>query len=374
MASIQVRKLPLSYRAIAAFPQTPSIAVRILRLLRRPNRRPAGLRHPEQAGNLIDRLELDPSSLVLELASNDGYLLQYFKNAGVEVLGVEPSANVAERAQSDHGIESIVDFFGVKLAKNIQKRGKQADLVIGNNVLAHVPDINDFVAGVPIVLAQNGTVTFEFPHLLQMLSLGQFDTIYHEHFSYLSLLAVEQIFKKHGLTVYGAEELPTHGGSLRIYACHCDCNIHDGRLAATRNKIRQDEAAFGLDQVASYARFRKLAEQRKQELLSFLIEAKQSGKKVLGYGAPAKGNTLLNYCGIGPEILPFTTDISPHKQGKYLPGMNIPVRTTEDLLAERPDYILILPWNLKDEISAQLTASREWDCKFVVAIPELEVF
>jgi len=333
------------------------------------------LEHAKTYANaMIDRLGLDQKSQVLELASNDGYLLQYFKQAGVNVLGVEPSANVAQHAKTEHGIESIVAFFGHALGCKLQQQGVTANLIIGNNVLAHVPDINDFVSAVPLVLAADGSVTFEFPHLLQMLSLGQFDTIYHEHFSYLSLLAVEQIFARHGLTVYGAEELPTHGGSLRVYACHTGHDIHDAALAACRDKIRADEAAFGLHSVASYARFAAMARARKQELLSFLITAKQDGKTVLGYGAPAKGNTLLNYCGIGPELLPYTTDMSRQKQGKYLPGVNIPVHDPDILIADRPDYVLILPWNLKAEISAQLAEIRDWGGKFVVAIPELEIF
>lgn len=326
------------------------------------------------AERMIERLSLSATSLVVELASNDGYLLQYFKRAGVPVLGVEPTANTAKFAKSKHGIESIVDFFGTELATSLRDRGIQADLIAGNNVLAHVPDINDFVAGVPILLKPGGTVTFEFPHLLKMLSLCQYDTIYHEHFSYLSLLAVEKIFAAHGLMVYGVEEIATHGGSLRVYAAHRDSGIADATLAAGRDKVRADEAAAGLDQRETYASFGAEVAGRKMDLLSFLIAANREGKSVLGYGAPAKGNTMLNYCGIGPELLAYTVDRSPQKQGKYLPGVNIQVRGIEALGADRPDFILILPWNLRDEIEAQLSFARDWGAKFVVAIPQIEVF
>lgn len=323
---------------------------------------------------MIQRLSLGTQSLVVELASNDGYLLQYFKRAGVPVLGVEPTANTAECAFRQHGIKSIVDFFGAELATSLQANGIQADLIAGNNVLAHVPDINDFIAGVPILLKPGGTVTFEFPHLLKMLSLCQFDTVYHEHFSYLSLLAVEKVFAAHGLAVYGVEELPTHGGSLRVYAAHRDSGIIDAALEAGRDKVRADEAAAGLDRTETYASFGAEVAERKMDLLSFLIAAKREGKKVLGYGAPAKGNTMLNFCGIGPELMAYTTDRSPQKQGKYLPGVNLPVMGVEALESDRPDYIMILPWNLRDEIEAQLSFARNWGAKFVVAIPRIQIF
>jgi len=326
------------------------------------------------AEEVTERLALGPESLVIELASNDGYLLQYFKQAGVPVLGVEPTVNTAEYARTQHGIESIVDFFSAELAADLRAKGIQGDLIVGNNVLAHVPDVNDFVAGVPILLKPGGTVTFEFPHLLKMLSLCQFDTIYHEHFSYLSLMAVERVFAAHGLTVYGVEELPTHGGSLRVYAAHQHGGVADATLAAGRDKVRSDEAAAGLDRIETYASFGTEVAQRKMDLLSFLITAKREGKKVLGYGAPAKGNTMLNYCGIGPELLAYTTDRSPHKQGKYLPGVNLPVREIEALEADKPDYVIILPWNLKDEIAGQLSFARAWGARFVVSIPRIEIF
>jgi len=326
------------------------------------------------AEDMTERLALGPKSLVVELASNDGYLLQYFKQAGVPVIGVEPSANTAEFARAQHGIESIVDFFSEELATRLRAKGVQGDLIVGNNVLAHVPDINDFAAGIPILLKSGGTVTFEFPHLLRMLSHCQFDTIYHEHFSYLSLMAVERVFAAQGLIVYGVEELPTHGGSLRVYAAHADSGIEDETLAAGRDKVRQDEANADLNDVRTYANFGGEVARRKMDLLDFLITAKREGKRVLGYGAPAKGNTLLNYCGVGPELLEYTVDVSPHKQGRYLPGVNLPVRSPADLLADRPDYVLILPWNLRDEISAQLSAVRDWGALFVVAIPQIEIF
>lgn len=326
------------------------------------------------AEEMTGRLALGPESLVVELASNDGYLLQYIKQAGVPVLGVEPSANTAEYARTKHGIDSIVDFFSAELAADLRAKGVQADLIVGNNVLAHVPDINDFVRGIPILLKPSGTVTFEFPHLLKMLTLCQFDTIYHEHFSYLSLLAVEKVLAAYGLRVYGVEELPTHGGSLRVYAAHQGGGIADAALAAGRDKVRDDEAAAGLDRTETYSGFGAEVAQRKMDLLSFLVTAKREGKKVLGYGAPAKGNTMLNYCGIGPELLAYTTDRSPHKKGKYLPGVNLPVLGIEALEADQPDYIIILPWNLRDEIAEQLSLARTWGAKFVVAIPRIEIF
>lgn len=322
----------------------------------------------------IARHSLGAHSRVVELASNDGYLLQYFKQAGIPVLGIEPTANTAKLAHLHHGIETIVDFFGEGLARELREQGMQADLIAANNVLAHVPDLNDFVAGVPILLKPGGTVTFEFQHLLKILSLCQYDTIYHEHYSYLSLLAVEKVFAAHGLVVYGVEELPTHGGSLRVHAAHRDSGIADPTLAAGRDKVRRDEALAMLDRVETYAAFGAEVVRRKLDMMSFLIEAKRAGKTVLGYGAPAKGNTMLNYCGVGPELIPYTTDRNPQKQGMYLPGVDLPVRAPEDLMADCPDYILILPWNLRDEVAAQLADAREWGAQFVVAIPEVEVF
>ena len=326
------------------------------------------------AQSMIQRLDLDSRSLVVEIASNDGYLLKNFKQAGIPSLGIEPTANTAEHARAQHNIESIIDFFGARLGKELARKGYRADLICGKNVLAHVPDINDFVAGIPPLLKPDGTVTFEFPHVLKMLSDCQFDTIYHEHFSYLSLLVVERVFEAHGLAVYGVEELDTHGGSLRVYAAHAGSGLRDVGLAAGRDLVRHNERAAGLDRFDTYARFGDEVIRRKLDLLEFLIAAKRDGKRVIGYGAPAKGNTLLNYCGIGQELIAYTVDRSPAKQGKYLPGVNLLVRTPEDLMADRPDLILILPWNLREEIAGQLAAAREWGAKFVVAIPEVQVF
>jgi SAM-dependent methyltransferase len=326
------------------------------------------------AQSMLKRLDLNARSLVVEVASNDGYLLKNFKQAGVPVLGIEPTANTAEHARVHHDIESIVDFFGARLGQDLARKGYRADLICGNNVLAHVPDINDFVAGIPLLLKPGGTATFEFPHVLKMLAECQFDTIYHEHFSYLSLLVIEQVFDAHGLEVYGVEELATHGGSLRVYAAHAGSDVRDVALAAGRDQVRQKERAAGLDRVDTYGRFGDQVIRRKLDLLEFLIAAKRNGKKVIGYGAPAKGNTLLNYCGVGQDLIAYTVDRSPAKQGKYLPGVNLLVRTPEDLMADRPDFILILPWNLRDEIAGQLAAAREWGAQFVVAIPEVQVF
>lgn len=323
---------------------------------------------------MTQRLHLDSQSLVVEIASNDGYLLKNFKQAGIPVLGVEPTANTAEHARAQHGIDSIVDFFGERLGQDLARKGYRADLICGNNVLAHVPDINDFVAGIPPLLKPGGTLTFEFPHVLRMLSECQFDTIYHEHFSYLSLLVVEKVFEAHELEVHGVEQLGTHGGSLRVYAAHAGSDVGDAELAAGRDRVRNQERAAGLDRAETYGRFGDAVIRRKLDLLEFLIAAKRDGKKVLGYGAPAKGNTLLNYSGIGRELVSYTVDRSPAKQGKYLPGVNLPVRTPEQLMADRPDYILILPWNLREEIASQLAPAREWGAKFVVAIPEVQVF
>lgn len=333
------------------------------------------LDHSERyATAMIGRLGLDANSLVVELASNDGYLLQYFKRAGVPVLGIDPTANTAQYALEQHSIETVVDFFGREVAGKLAARGVAADLVAGNNVLAHVPDPSDFIAGIPLILKPGGTLTFEFPHLLRMFEHCQFDTIYHEHFSYLSLLAVETMLGAHGLEVYGVEEIPTHGGSLRVYAAHRGSGVGDPALAANRDKVRQDEQEAGLASPDAYAAFADEVVRRKLDLLEFLTGAKRLGKRVLGYGAPAKGNTMLNYCGVGPELLEFTVDISPQKQGMYLPGVNIAVKAPEALMAEKPDYILILPWNLREEIAAQLAPAREWGAKFVVAIPNIEVF
>ena len=326
------------------------------------------------ADKMISALGLSPGSRVVEVASNDGYLLQYFKRAGIPVLGIEPSANVANAALRNHGIETIVDFFGARLAGELSVLGWQADLIAANNVLAHVPAINDFIAGFKALLKPSGTITFEFPHLLRLMKECQFDTIYHEHYSYLSLAVTEQFLEAHGLHVFAVEELPTHGGSLRVYAGHQGSQhnevIKGNRLA----EVRREEEQLGLRNLRTYAGFRDQVVRRKTDLLKFLIGAREEGKKAVGYGAPAKGNTLINYCGVGPELLPYTVDRNTFKQGKVLPGANIPVLDPERLLHDKPDYVLILPWNLRQEIVEQLSAIRGWGGKFVIAIPELEIF
>lgn len=314
------------------------------------------------------RLGLDKSSHVVEIASNDGYLLQYFAEEGIPVLGVEPAANVAAVA-TDKGIPTLVKFFGVETAKEMVNAGQRADLLLGNNVLAHVPDINDFVAGMAIALKQDGVITMEFPHLLRLMQYNQFDTIYHEHFSYLSLLSVERIFAEHGLQVFDVDELPTHGGSLRIYARHAN----DAAVIDSIVRLRKTEADAGLDNLDTYSAFGEEVQATKRGLLEFLIAAKRDGKRVAGYGAPAKGNTLLNYCGIRQDFVEFTVDRSPAKQDHYLPGTHIPIFSPEKIRDAKPDYVLILPWNIKDEIIEKMSHIREWGGKFVVPIPAVEV-
>ncbi len=318
----------------------------------------------------VARFDLGGASQVIEIASNDGYLLQYFLQAGVPVLGVEPAANVAAVA-SGRGIQTLVRFFGVETARALAAEGRQADLLIGNNVLAHVPDINDFVAGLAIALKPAGTITMEFPHLLQLIRNAQFDTIYHEHFSYLSFAAVERIFAAHGLELYDVTELPTHGGSLRIFARHRGAA---GPVAHAVGEMRARERAAGIEEVATYRGFAERVKTVKRGLLSFLIEAKFAGKRVAAYGAAAKGNTLLNYCGIRGDFVDYVVDLSPHKQGLYLPGTHIAVRHPDHVAETRPDYLLILPWNLKDEIMAQMAHVRGWGGKFVVPIPATRVY
>lgn len=319
---------------------------------------------------MIHRFGFDAKSQVIEIASNDGYLLQYFKEQGIPVLGIEPAENVAKVAQAA-GIPTLTRFFGVRTAEEIFALGTQADLLLGNNVLAHVPDINDFVAGMKLVLKRDGVITMEFPHLLQLLANNQFDTIYHEHFSYLSFMIVEKIFAKHGLTLFEVEELPTHGGSLRIYAKHAESSRHT--VSVCVESLRKREIAAGVTDLNTYTRFSEGVRATKRNLLDFLIRAKRDGKSVVGYGAPAKGNTLLNYCGIGTDFLDYTVDRSPHKQGLFLPGTRIPVYAPERIRLTRPDYVLILPWNIKDEIVEQLSYVREWGAQFVVPIPRVEV-
>ena len=316
------------------------------------------------------RFGFDANSLVVEIASNDGYLLQYFKEKGVPILGIEPAANVAEVAQ-EKGIPTVVRFFGTLTARELAAEGKKADLLLGNNVLAHVPDLNDFVAGMTLLLKPEGVITMEFPHLMRLMAENQFDTIYHEHFSYFSFRTAERVFARHGLTLFDMEELPTHGGSLRIYACHSESGKEP--VTARIQELREREKAAGFDRLDTYSRFAAQVAETKRHLLAFLIEAKRQGKTIAGYGAPAKGNTLLNYCGVRGDFLDYTVDRSPHKQGLYLPGTHIPIYAPEKVRETRPDYLLILPWNLKTEIVEQMAYIREWGGRFVVPIPQVEV-
>ena len=318
----------------------------------------------------ISTFHLTGESQVIEIASNDGYLLQYFQAGGIPVLGIEPAKNVA-RVAEEKGIPTLSRFFGTETARELVSMGKQADLLVGNNVLAHVPDLNDFVAGMKIALRPGGIISMEFPHLMQMIQNNQFDTIYHEHFSYLSLCTVEKVFSAHGLKLFDVEELPTHGGSLRVFACHAD-NVHES-VSQRVSELRQRELSFGIQNLAVYASFGERLRETKRALLEFMIGAKRAGKSIAGYGAPAKGNTLLNYCGIGTDFLDYTVDISPHKQGHFLPGTHIPIYHPRVIRETRPDYVLILPWNLRDEIIEQLADIREWSGRFVVPIPKVEV-
>jgi SAM-dependent methyltransferase len=312
------------------------------------------------------RLKLGLDSLAVELASNDGYLLQHFLPLGIPVLGIEPAANVA-RIAIDKGIPSRVDFFGQKLAAKLVDEGKRADLIIGNNVLAQVPDLNDFVAGMVHLLKPEGVITLEFPHLERLITENQFDTIYHEHFSYFSFLTIERLATRHGLKLIDVEELSTHGGSLRVYLMHAGSH----RFAAPSvTALLERECRLGYADVATYAAFADEVRRTKRKLLSFLIAAKDQGKRICGYGAPGKGNTLLNYCGVGTDFLDFTVDLNPYKQGRFTPGMHIPIHPVETIRIAKPDYILILPWNLRHEIVNQVRHVGEWGGKFVVPIPE----
>jgi SAM-dependent methyltransferase len=316
-------------------------------------------------------LGLGPQSLVVELASNDGYLLQYFLSRNIPVLGIEPAANVA-KAAVEKGVPTLVKFFGRELARELVAEGRQADLLLGNNVLAQVPDLNGFVAGMKILLKPRGTITFEFPHLLRLMQENQFDTIYHEHFSYFSLYAAEKIFAEHGLTIFDVEELSTHGGSLRIYGQHAE---ETWRPVTPRMlELRAREAGAGVSNLSTYSSFSEQVKETKRKLLDFLIRARRSGKRIVGYGAPGKGNTLLNYCAIRTDFLDYTVDRNPHKHGKFLPGTHIPIFPPERIRETRPDYLLILPWNLKDEIMAQCSYIREWNGQFVVPIPEVRTY
>jgi SAM-dependent methyltransferase len=319
---------------------------------------------------VTERFGLGAGSHVVEIASNDGYLLQYFVQKGIPVLGVEPAANVAQAAIAK-GVPTRVEFFGVDCARRMVAEGLAADLIAGNNVLAQVPDLNDFVAGLKILLKEHGVITIEFPHLMCLMAGNQFDTIYHEHFSYFSFITAEKIFAAHGMTLFDVEELTTHGGSLRIYARHADDGSRPVTARVEDLRIRELEAGF--TKLAAYDSFHEQVKATKRNLLSFLIQARADGKQVVGYGAPGKGNTLLNYCGIRSDYLDFTVDRNPYKQGMFLPGTHIPIYHPDRLVEARPDYVLILPWNFKDEIVQQLAGIREWGGHFVVPIPAVEV-
>jgi SAM-dependent methyltransferase len=318
---------------------------------------------------MVERFRLDGSSHVVEIASNDGYLLQYFAQRGIPVLGIEPAANVAEVAR-EKGLETVVEFFGVETARSLAP-DRRADLLLGNNVLAHVPDLNDFVGGMKILLEPGGVITMEFPHLMRLIDENQWDTIYHEHFSYFSFTTVRRVFSAHGLRLFDVEELPTHGGSLRIYGCHADDDAKPDGDRVLELIVREDAA--GYEELGTYLDFGRRVAEDKRDILARLIDLKLDGRRIVGYGAPAKGNTLLNYCGIGRDFLDYTADLNPHKQGHLLPGSHIPIRSPDAIREDRPDVVFILPWNLKDEIVDQLSFIREWGGTFAVRTPELQL-
>lgn len=315
------------------------------------------------------RLNLGTHSRVYEIASNDGYLLQHFLPMDVPVVGIEPAANVAEVAKRKN-IPTLVEFFGVGLAQTLVSEGKPADLIIGNNVLAQVPDLNDFTAGMAHLLAPTGVVTLEFPHLERLIIENQFDTIYHEHFSYFSLVTIDRLARKHGLKVFDVDQIGTHGGSLRVYLCRAEATFD---VSPNVDLLLAHEREVGFENIDQYARFSNQVHQTKRRLLSFLIDSKEKGARICGYGAPGKGNTLLNYCGIGTDFLEFTVDRNPYKHGRYTPGMHIPIHDVSAIDEMRPDYVLILPWNLKAEIVAQMRHIGDWGGKFIVPIPSVEV-
>jgi SAM-dependent methyltransferase len=328
------------------------------------------LDHAERfVGLAVERLALGPESLVIEVASNDGYLLQFVAARGIPCLGIEPTANTASVAR-DRGITTLVQFFGKSMAEAVVREHGYANLIVANNVLAHVPNLNDFVAGLAIALAPGGTITVEFPHLLQLVSQNQFDTIYHEHFSYFSFHTAQMVFRRHGLRIWDVEKLTTHGGSLRLWACHPESTLAETPAVKS---LLAEEAKAGMQDMDWYIGFQEVADRIKNDFLAFLLDCKRQGKTVVGYGAAAKGNTLLNYAGVRPDLLPFVVDASPHKQGRFLPGSRIPVVDESGIKATRPDYVLILPWNLKSEIESQLAYINGWGGRFVTAIPELAV-
>ena len=319
---------------------------------------------------MVERFAIDKQSLVTEIASNDGYLLQYFVKRNIPVLGIEPAANVAKVAV-EKGVPTLVRFFGKQVASGLAREERRADLLIGNNVLAQVPDLRDFVAGMKIALKPQGVFTLEFPHLLQLMEGNQFDTIYHEHFSYFSFLAAERIFAAYGLTLFDVEELPTHGGSLRIFGCHVE---DSSKLVTSRvAKLKAQEEAYGLSSLGCYRSFSEKVKKTKRELLRCLIGAKDAGKSIVGYGAPGKGNTLLNYCGIGTDFLEYTVDRNPYKHGRFTPGTHIPIYPPDKIGETRPDYVLILPWNLTNEIMQQMVHIREWGGQFIIPVPEAKI-
>ncbi|MGB8768996.1 MAG: class I SAM-dependent methyltransferase [Candidatus Korobacteraceae bacterium] len=330
------------------------------------------LRHCENyCDKMMKRLALNETSFVVEVASNDGYLLQYFVERNVPVLGIEPAANVANVA-IEKGVPTLVRFFGAQLAEELAAEGRCADLVLGNNVLAQVPDLNDFVEGLKTLLKPEGVLTLEFPHLLRLIECNEFDTIYHEHFSYFSMLTTVRILEEHGLRVFDVEELTTHGGSLRVCACRNESKTHSTEPSV--RKVIEDEESAGLNSAEGYKKFGKQVKQAKFALVDFLLKAAREGKSVAGYGAPGKSATLLHYCGIGKDLIEYTVDRSPHKQGRFLPGSHIPIYHPDRIRDTKPDYVVILPWNLKDEIMQQLQFIREWGGRFVVPIPEVAVY
>lgn len=320
---------------------------------------------------ITERIDLNEDSLVVELASNDGYLLQYFVHMDIPCLGIEPADNVAKAAE-EKGVPTRVLYFGSKVAQQLRAEGMRPNLMIANNVLAHVPDLNDFVAGIKLLLADDGVLTVEFPHVLRTLEQNQFDQIYQEHYCYFSLLTLQKVFSHHGMTVFDVDELPTHGGSLRIHVRHADDDTKPITTAVT--DIHDLEVATGLTNISTYTAFAEQVKETKRKVLEFLIKAKRDGKSVVGYGAPGKGNTMLNYCGVREDFIDYVVDRNPYKHGRYLPGSHIPIFDTDRIAETRPDYILILPWNLKHEISQQLEYTRDWGAQLVVSVPELTVF
>jgi len=324
----------------------------------------------DYADSMTERFGFNVSSNIVEIASNDGYLLQYFNNKNIPVLGIEPAENVAKVA-IDAGIPTLTKFFGTSTANELASQGRHADLLLGNNVLAHVPDLNDFVAGLKILLKDTGVITLEFPHLQRLMEQTQFDTIYHEHFSYFSCITVAKVLSSHGLTLFDLDELETHGGSLRVYAKHESDTSK--QVSENVSKLIERETAIGFTDVNYYLEFSNRVKSIKRDILDFLIQAKRDDKNIVGYGAAAKGNTLLNYCGIRTDFIDYVVDRSPHKQNQFLPGTHIPVRSPDRIRETKPDYILILPWNIKDEVIEQMSDVREWGCKFVTFIPTVNI-